>query len=40
MKGKSIIQKICPKCNIVREGKGVGLLHNPQDGPRHKQKQG
>ena len=41
MKVRASVKKICPKCKIIRR-KGIVrvICTNPQDGPKHKQKQG
>jgi len=41
MKVRASVKKICPKCKIVkRKGKVMVICSNPQDGQRHKQRQG
>lgn len=41
MKVRSSVKKICPKCKIIKR-KGIVrvICSNPQDGPKHKQRQG
>ncbi|MFW0870893.1 MAG: 50S ribosomal protein L36 [Patescibacteria group bacterium] len=41
MKVKSSIKKICKDCKIVRRnGRLYNICSNPQNGQRHKQRQG
>jgi large subunit ribosomal protein L36 len=41
MKVRSSIKKICPQCKIIkRKGNVIVICSNPQDGPKHKQRQG
>ncbi|HOC02286.1 MAG TPA: 50S ribosomal protein L36 [Candidatus Ratteibacteria bacterium] len=41
MKVRASIKKICPQCKIIkRRGTVMVICKNPQDGPKHKQKQG
>ena len=41
MKVRASVRKMCPKCKIIRRGRTVRVIcSNPQEGPKHKQKQG
>ncbi|HOJ41108.1 MAG TPA: 50S ribosomal protein L36 [bacterium] len=41
MKVRASVKKICARCKIVRrQGRVMVICTNPQDGPKHKQRQG
>jgi len=41
MKVRPSVRKICSQCKIIRrKGKVRVICSNPNDGPRHKQRQG